>query len=207
MKKIFRCGLALTVLAFVFVPNAKAEDPIADWNAISETAVKTAGHAPPVAALDFAIVHLAIYDAVESIDRRYKPYYAFVPGATGLLSAAAAKAGHDVLVGLFPAQISALDTAYNNFLTANGIDPQDPGVAVGAQAAGNMLALRANDGRFPPNFPPFLGNDAIGQWRPTPSLLPGPPPSFAPGLMPWVASVTPFTMIATHSSALIRHLI
>src|SRR6266851_299101 len=154
MKKIVQFVLALTVLATVFVAEVKAEDPIADWNAISETAVKTAGHAPPVAALDFAIVHLAIYDAVESIDRRYEPYYALVPGATGLLSAAAAKAGHDVLVGLFPAQISALDTAYNNFLTANGIDPHDPGVTVGAQAAANMLALRANDGRFPPNFPP-----------------------------------------------------
>src|SRR6266487_5653484 len=120
MKKIIGCGLALTVLATVLVPIAKAEDPIADWNEISEKAVKTAGHAPPVAALDFAIVHLAIYDAVESIDRRYEPYHAFVPGATGLLSAAAAKAGHDVLVGLFPAQSATLDSAYANFLTANG---------------------------------------------------------------------------------------
>jgi len=194
MKKIIGCGLALTVLATVLVPIAKAEDPIADWNLIAEKAVKTAGHAPPVAALDFAIVHLAIYDAVESIDRRYEPYHAFVPGATGLLSAAAAKAGHDVLVGLFPAQLATLDSAYANFLTANGIDPLDPGVAVGAQAAAGILTLRSNDGRFPPNPPPFLGSTAIGQWRPTPSLLPGPPPSFAPGLTPWAASVTPFTM-------------
>ena len=50
--------------------------------------MKTAGHPPPVAALDFAIVHLAIYDAVESIDRRYEPYYTLAPGATGSLSAA-----------------------------------------------------------------------------------------------------------------------
>ena len=76
---------------------------------ISETAVKLAGHPPPVAALDFAIVHLAIYDAVESIDRRYEPYYTRVPGATGSPSAAAAKAGHDTLLGLFPAQRAALD--------------------------------------------------------------------------------------------------
>jgi hypothetical protein len=194
MKKIVQSVLALTVLATVFVTNAKAEDPIADWNAISETAVKTAGHAPPAAALDFAIVHLAIYDAVESIDRRYEPYYILVPGATGSLSAAAAKAGHDVLVALFPAQSSALDLAYTNFLTANGLDLSDPGTAVGYQAAKSILALRSNDGRFPLNPPPFLGSTTIGQWRPTPSLLPGPPPSFAPGLTPWVASVMPFTM-------------
>jgi len=193
MKKTLRWGLALTVLA-TFVTNALAADPIAAWNQISEQAVKTAGHPPPVAALDFAIVQLAVYDAVESIDGRYEPYYTRVPGATGSMSAAAAKAAHDTLVGLFPAQGGALDVAYANFLAANGIDPLDPGTAVGAQVAVNMLALRANDGRFPPSPPPFLGSSAIGQWRPTPSLLPGPPPTMAPGLTPWVATVKPFTM-------------
>lgn len=79
MKKIIQCVLALAVLASIFVTDAKAQDPIAAWNEISETAVKTAHHAPPVAALDFAIVHLAIYDAVESIDRRYEPYHASMP--------------------------------------------------------------------------------------------------------------------------------
>src|SRR5215472_8761472 len=193
-RNIIQLGLALTVCATVFLKSANAADAIADWNAITEQAVKTAGHAPPVAALDFAIVHLAIYDAVESIDRRYEPYHAVVPGATGSPSAAAAKAGHDVLVGLFHAQSATLDAAYANYLTANGIDPSDPGVAVGAQAAADILALRSNDGRFPLNPPPFLGSTAIGQWRPTPSLLAPPPPSFAPGLTPWVANVTPFTM-------------
>jgi hypothetical protein len=194
MKKIIQCGLALVVLASIFVTNAKAEDPIAAWNEIAEKAVKTAGHPPPVAALDFAIVHLAIYDAVESIDGRYRPYHIVVPNAFGSLSAAAAKAGHDVLVGLFPAQSATLEADYANFLSANGIDPSDPATAVGAQAAADMLTLRSNDGRFPPNQVPFFGSIAIGQWRPTPSLLPGPPPSFAAGLTPWVASVTPFTM-------------
>jgi PAP2 superfamily len=194
MKRILEYGLTLVAIVSTFVANAQAADPIADWNQIAETAVKAAGHAPPVAALDFAIVHLAIYDAVESIDRRYQPYHTRVHHATGSEHAAAAKAGHDVLVGLFPAQSAVLDTAYTDFLAANGIDPGDPGTQVGAQTAAAMLALRFNDGRFPPNPPPFLGSDEIGQWRPTPSLLPGPPASFAPGLVPWVASVTPFTM-------------
>ena len=201
MNKIIRIGLALLFLATVSVTNARAEDPIAAWNLISETAVKTAGHPPPVAALDFAIVHLAIYDAVESIERRYEPYYTLAPGALGSPSAAAAKAGHDVLVGLFPTQSQTLDMAYANFLAANGVDPLDPATAVGAQAAANILALRSNDGRFPPNPPPFLGSTATGMWRPTPSLLGGPPPTLAPGLTPWVASVRPFTM---HSDSQFR---
>ena len=193
-KKILQWGRALTVVAIFVVTNAEAADPIAAWNQISEDAVKTAGHPPPVAALDFAIVHLAIYDAVESIEARSEPYYTRVPGATGSLVAAAAKAGHDTLAGLFPAQSAVLNAAYTNFLAANGVDPLDPGTAVGAQTAANMLALRANDGRFPPNPPPFLGNTAIGQWRPTPSLLGGPPTTMAPGLTPWVATVRPFTL-------------
>jgi hypothetical protein len=193
-KKILLWGLASAVLALAGGTSAQADDPVAAWNQISENAVKSAGHPPPVAALDFAIVHLAIYDAVESIDGRFEAYYTRVPGATGSLSAAAAKAGHDSLVGLFHGQVAALDLAYADFLAANGVDPLDPGTAVGAQAAANILALRANDGRFPLNPPPFRGSAAIGQWRPTPSLLPGPPPSLAAGLTPWVATVRPFAM-------------
>ena len=50
MNKIIRIGLALLVLATVSVTNAKAADANAAWNQISETAVNTAGHTPPVAA-------------------------------------------------------------------------------------------------------------------------------------------------------------
>ena len=201
MKMILRWGLALTVLAIILVTNAQAGDPIAAWNQIGENAVKAGKHPLPVTSVEFAIVQLAIYDAVESIDGRYEPYHTRVPGAAGSLSAAAAKAGHDTLVGLFPAQSAALDAAYADFLATNGVDPLDPGTAVGAQAAANILALRANDGRFPLNPPPFRGRTAIGQWRPTPSVLAGPPPTSAPGLTPWLASVRPFTM---HSGSQFR---
>ena len=195
MNKSVRFGFALTALAAVLAPRAaSAADPIAAWNQISEQAVRTAGHPPPVAALDFAIVHLAIYDAVESIDHGFEAYYKRVPRASGSPIAAAAKAGHDTLVGLFPTQSAALDADYEAFLATNDIDSLDPGTAVGAQAAANMLALRSNDGRFPPSPPPYLGSTAIGQWRPTPSLLPGTPPTLSPGLTPWVATVRPFTM-------------
>src|SRR5260370_16963603 len=94
MKKIIQCVLALAVLASIFVTNAKAQDPIAAWNEIGEKAVKAAGHAPPVAALDFSIVHVAIYDAVESIDRRYAPYYTLVPNANSPPSPPAPQPAH-----------------------------------------------------------------------------------------------------------------
>ena len=195
MKKLMQCVFVFIVGGIVFGANARAEDPIAAWNQIAENAVRTSGHAPPVAALDFAIVHLAIYDAVESIDQRYELYAISTPHASGSLRGAVAKAGHDALMFLFNAQGPALDQAYMDYLMANGIDPLDPGIAVGAQAAAAIVAVRTNDGRFPqPPPPPFVGGTAIGEWRPTPSLLAGPPPSLAPGLTPWVATVKPFTM-------------
>lgn len=74
MKKILRWGLASTVLAITLVTNAQAGDPIAAWNQISENAVKAGKHPLPVTSVEFAIVQLAIYDAVESIDGRFEPY-------------------------------------------------------------------------------------------------------------------------------------
>lgn len=200
MKKIIQCGLAFAVLVTVFVAKARAADPIADLNANAAKTIKASKDPLPVTAVEYAIVQLAVYDAVESIDQRYQPYYAFVPGATGSMTAAAAKATHDALAGLFPALkypalASSIDADYVTFLTTYGIDPSDPGIAVGMQSAANILALRANDGRFPANPPPFWGNLAIGQWRPTPSFITtAPPPSGAAGLTPWLKNVTPFTM-------------
>lgn len=194
MKKILYCGLALGVLTTIVTANARAADPIADLNLITETTIKAVGHPLPVTAVEYAIVQLAVYDAVESIDQRFQPYNAYVPGATGSMTAAAAKATRDALIGLFSAQTSNINNAYQSFLTTYGIDPSDPGIAVGTQAAAAILVLRTNDGRFPSNPPPFLGNTAIGQWRPTPSFLPAPPPSNSPGLVPWLANVTPLTM-------------
>src|SRR5207253_318306 len=108
-----------------------AQDAVADWNAISQKTIKAGGHPLPVTSLEFAIVQLAVYDAVESIDRRYQPYYAFVAGASGSMSAAAARAGRDALIGLFPGQSATIDADYQQFLATNGVDPSDPGIAVG----------------------------------------------------------------------------
>lgn len=138
----------MAILTTIVAGNARAADTIADLNTIAETTIKAAGHPLPVTAVEYAIVQLAIYDAVESIDQRYEPYHVFVTGATGSMTAAAAKAGHDVLVGLFSTQAANIDAAYASFLTTYGIDPSDPGINVGAQAAAGILALRVLSGRL-----------------------------------------------------------
>ena len=194
MKRKLRNWAGVATLAILFVTPASARaNVVADWNAIAERSVITAAHPPPVAGLDFAIVQVAIYDAIIAIDGRYQPYYVQIPNASGSIVAAGAKAGHDILVYLFPSQSGQLDADYDAYLAQHNISPSDPGVAVGAQAAAGIAALRSNDGRFPPSPPPYLGNTGTGQWRPTPSYEPGGPPSNAPGLTPWAANVRPFT--------------
>jgi hypothetical protein len=172
-------------------------DAATDWNAIAVQALVAAVPARPgpVAFLDLAVVQAAVHDAVQAIDRRYEPYHVHIPGASGSPEAAAAKAAHDVLVNILPGQAASLDTTYHDYLATHYLAEDDPGVHVGEVAAAGILALRANDGRVPnPLPPPFIGGTDPGVWRPTPSLQPGPPPSFAPMATPWLATVPPFTL-------------
>lgn len=182
--------------ASLLMSSAVNADAVTDWNAFAIQAIVAAGptHGSAISFLDNATVQIAVYDAVQAIEGRFKPYHVHIPGASGSSSAAAAKAAHDVLVNRFPLQAASLDMVYHTYLAAHGIAESDPGVAVGQQAAAGIIAFRASDGSFPFNPPPFTGGTDPGVWRPTPSFLPGPPPSDAPALAPWLASVTPFTL-------------
>ena len=195
MKRLTRFIVLLVCACLSWAAPARG-DAVVDWNDIASQAITTAvpPRPGPAAMLDFAMVQAAVYDAVIAIDRRFKPYATEIPGASGSPAAAAARAAHDVLVNRFPSQTASLDTTYQNYLANNGLAPNDPGVVVGQTAAAGIIALRANDGSYPPNPPPFTGGTDPGVWRPTPSYLPGPPASEAPMLIPWFATVTPFTL-------------
>jgi hypothetical protein len=202
------CTVVLTQAVFLCVPSIARADAATDWNAIAIQIIVNAPcptapcanppvHPGATSFLDSAMVQAAVYDAVESITGRFRPYAVHVPGASGSADAAVAKAAHDVLVNRFPfpAITGFLDTTYHAYLAAHSLSESDPGVAVGAQAAAGIIALRANDGSFPsPPPPPFTGGNAPGEWRPTPSYLPGTPASNSPMLAPWLAMVTPFTL-------------
>ena len=185
----------LLVCSVVLVPLAARADVVTDWNVIAVQALATAvpPRPGPVRYLDLAIVQAAVHDAVQAIDRRFKKYHTTIPGATGA-PAAAARAAHDVLVNIVPGQAASLDTTYHDYLAAHGL-ADNPGVDAGKLAAAGVLALRANDGLIPnPLPPPFLGGNAPGEWRPTPSLQPSPPPSVAPMATHWLGAVPPFTL-------------
>jgi len=169
----------MTLVAVSWWQIARA-DAVLDWHEIAVNTVSTASppRPGPVGFLDMAVVQAAVYDAVQAISGKFKPYHVQIPGASGSPEAAAAKAAHDVLVNIFPAQGASLDTAYRDYLTKKSLAEGDPGVAVGQTAAAGILALRANDGRVPnPLPPPFTGDTAPGVWRPTTPYQPPPPRS------------------------------
>jgi hypothetical protein len=91
-------------------------------------------------------------------------------------------------------QAAAMELAFTDYLTANGLVGSDPGVSVGQQAAVGILTLRGTDGSFPVGFPPFVGGTSPGEWRPSLNYQPGPPVSSGPMAAPWLGAVEPFTM-------------
>ena len=193
---------ALLGIASLLWAGPALADAVTDWNAITAQVIATAAvtNTPPrpgpSAILDYAMVQAAVNDAVQAIEGKFEPYAIEIPGASGSSIAAAATAAHDMLVNRFPAQApgpTGLDQTYLNYLAANGLTTSNPGVAVGQQAAAGIIAFRAGDGSFQA-LPPFIGGTNPGDWRPTQSYLPGPPPSGAPMAAEFLAYMTPFTL-------------
>ena len=190
MKNI--TGLVLWGLLGAAQPASADADAVVDWNQITVDAV-TVGRPGPIGLVDIALVQIAVHDAVQAIERRFEPYHFEVERASGRRSAAVAAAAHDVLVGMYPAQATTLDPIYFNYLADHGLSG-DPGLAVGQQAAAEILPLRrVNPNPLPP---PFVGSNEVGIWRPTPSFLGNPPvpAPLSPMAVSWMASFDPFTL-------------
>jgi hypothetical protein len=163
---------------------------VVDWNEELLRIVRMPGAQPATvhATRNFAILQAAIYDAVVSITHDAPPYLFTVRAADDARpDAAAAQAGHDTLVGLYPAMQPELDQLLTTELAAlpDGAEEQH-GVQVGALTSQLMLAIRAHDGSdaTPPPLPPAT---QPGQFRPT-------PPNFAPAVFTHWDGVTPFVL-------------
>ncbi|MEO3868913.1 hypothetical protein ABGB18_08800 [Nonomuraea sp. B12E4] len=156
------------------------------WDGYAQTAIwDIAGQPPQVQARSFAMVHGAIYDAVNAIaGTPYQPYLNAPPAnGTESTSAAVAAAGHLVLNALFPAQQERLRTQYEEALARIPAGTaKQRGITVGTQAAAAMIAARQGDGAFG-NQTWSVGTQP-GQWRPT-------PPAFSVDGA-WVAHLKPF---------------
>jgi hypothetical protein len=202
--------------------RASMADEVTDWNAAALDILYTGGQNPVLQTWSMAMVHLAIHDALNAIDRRHAPY-AFDGRAPSGASpqAAVAAAAHDVLVAAIPAVfpgtipaatlpspgfgnpsqraagVAAADAAYAAALAAIPDGPaKTNGVAVGRAAAAALLTRRRADGATA--VVPYTPGTAPGQWQPTPNPVPPDPstggPGLAPALLPGWGNVTPFAL-------------
>jgi len=162
-------------------------DQVVVWNTVALQAVRTARLQAPEAARALAIVQVSVYDAVNAVYRRYRPY-AVDPRAAPETSpaAAAVAAAYTALVGLFPGQSAVLGAEMAvSLASAPGGRGGALGVALGASVAGQILALRAHDGSAREvAYDPVPGPDV---WSPT-------PPAFAAPVDPQWGGVTPFAL-------------
>jgi hypothetical protein len=167
--------------------NAPRSDAVLYWNEVALDAIKKERTPPPQAARNLAIVHAAIYDAVNALDGRYRSYrVAIRPEGAVSAECAAAIAAHRVLLELYPRMVEACDSALDAALESvpDG-SAKEGGVAWGQRVAEQILSWQAEDGsrrvvRYTPSNTP-------GLWRPT-------PPDFRQGLLPHWRYVTPFAI-------------
>jgi membrane-associated phospholipid phosphatase len=164
--------------------------PVIDWNQVLLSIVNTPGAQPAniQPTRNFAILHAAIYDAVNAVDRTHEPYLISVRSPRDASETAAADAAaHTALVGLYPGRQSVLDADYAGELAKVADGPaKDKGIRLGEQVAGDLLAIRANDGSSisPPKFVP---GTSPGDYQPTPPNFP------TPVFSTW-GQVTPFVL-------------
>jgi hypothetical protein len=152
---------------------------VIQWNRTLLVIVRTPGAQPPTIhpTRSFAMMHAAIYDAVNAIDRTHKPYLIRLSGVPRSASqdAAAAAAAHDVLVALYPTFQSTLDSQLQTSLAPipEGAD-KSAGVQAGKTVAAQILALRKHDGSDAQPIPYVFGT-APGDYQSTPPNFPKQP--------------------------------
>ncbi len=197
-SRVHRWLAGITALALVAVAGlvptasvaaAEQPNPVLDWNINAVNAIGNApgatpptppglGQPPPIAVIHLAMVHGAIYDAVNAIDGGHEPYNDDVPSAPSGASkaAAVATAAHDVLLALPPlsplpanspdamrASVAELYRLY--LLQIPDGTAKTQGIAIGRAAATAMNTARTDDGRFQ-GTPTWPTGTLKGEWRP-----------------------------------------
>ena len=183
------CGLFQWWLSMLLaLPGLAAADIVTDWTLVTTQAIVTKGGR--AGAVEFAIVHAAMFDAANAIERRYDPYkiQPSSPRWGASPEAAVAAAAHRALVSLFPEQAVTLDAAYANSLATLPADAaRAKGIVLGEEVADAMIAARANDNRGAA-APVYVFGSGPGAYQATIPFPPNGQPinTHLPGVTTWV---------------------
>jgi len=173
-------------------------DVLTDWNE-KTVAFVTPKMVPAAGQRVVATVQLAMFDAINSVDRRYKPYLVQLPAtATTSREAAAATAAAAVLAGLHPqaeAEFKSAGTAY--LATLPDGEGKSEGIRLGEAIAAKILATRATDGADAPDA--YRPRTAPGVYIPTPITVASTWPNVTPFAMTSQSQFRPQAPVALNS--------
>jgi hypothetical protein len=170
-------------------------DTVTDWNQTAISAAASIGISTGVQSRIVAIAHAAMFDAVNSIERKYTKYAIEVaPPAGASAEAAAITAAHAVLTHLVPDEKKKLDAALTTTL-ANVADgaAKDAGAAVGREVAAKLLEVRSTDGID--TKVAYMPGTAPGVWQPT-------LPALTPAVLTQFGAVKPFVLTSSDQFAM-----
>jgi len=172
-------------------PHASAQPPnvVIQWNQILQTLF---GNPPGPQLRALPMMHIAMFDAINSIEEVYTPYRVLVQASHGASAeAAAATAARDVLAALYPAQQATFDKALATQLARIPPGLAGQGMAVGRQAALAVLEWRQSDG-----WPAAITPDPTYVLPPFPGLW-QPAPANSPATFTFFSQVVPFALLTS----------
>ena len=149
MRRVIRGSLFVACVGVINLASVigipARGDVVTDWNNAALDAIRADRTAPPIASRSLAIVHVAIYDAVNGIARTHEPY--LVPSAVPTSAsrvAAASAAAHQALLSLFPSHTSTFDGLHAAILAGNSEWPtKDKQALRGANSSRPKFSRRA----------------------------------------------------------------
>ena len=146
-------------------------DIVIEWNQILQDTLPTPHN--PLTPRSFAMTHIAMFDAVNTIEREFEPYRVRLRSwGGGSAEAAAAQAAHDVIIALNPAAAETYDAALARQLGKQPSGHVRRGAELGARVAAEILAWRQTDGWVVSPFPAYSEPLLPGRWQPTPPNFP-----------------------------------
>jgi hypothetical protein len=210
--------LATTLFATLLTTPAPA-DVIMDWNGKADAIAAQKQITPVPHSRGLAMLHVAMFEAVNAIERRYAPYkLTLAADRDTSKEAAAAAAGYHILAALYPDQKADLDATLVTMLAgvAEG-GAKTKGIDLGKKAAAEIIALRANDGAdapesyrphtspgvyIPTTIPVFSTAGAMTPWSMTSGsqFRPAPPPALTSET--WTRDLNEIRELGRHNSTI-----
>ena len=179
----------LSVAATAADAHGRNGDPevVIEWNQILEGVLPAGGLTPP---RNYAMVHIAMFDAINSITRTHRPYRTSVWAPWGASAeVAAAQAARDVIVAQFPTAQAAADAALQARVAKVGERQAKSAIQVGKAVAAAILAWRQNDG-WTVAPPAYVLPTFPGFYQPT-------PPGFVPPGFRQFEHTKPFALLTS----------